>query len=275
MAKTMVSPVEGYAGSRYGKRGSGVHLGLDIPGGGRSKKVYASFAGTIRKIVRGVRRGSKVSSAPDWAPGRTPNLVIIENPDGEFQLYGHALADARWSEGMKVEQGDYLGVTDLSGNTTGYHLHFEVWSSRRTTRNPEIDFRFFGVVIGSTPKGVNNTPKAWGAVPNPKPPTGKAPSSTVKSRLRKMGLPQSIAGVVAYQKAHGLFADGNWGSVTEKFYKSVVARQKYINTWRRVQPKLFVDGYWGAKSKKAESQAKAGATASVPYRPPAFAPKKG
>src|SRR5690606_30744299 len=177
--------------------------------------------GKIVEIVRGVPHGSRKSSS-SWAPGRTPNLVIIQNPDGEFQLYGHCLTDGRWSEGDQVEQGDYLGKTDLSGNTTGYHLHFEIWPSRYSTRNPEIDSRYFGIKVGSTPKGISNSPKAWGK-PAPKPkPTAKQPSSTVKARLKKMGLPQSRNGVIAYQQAHGLYPDGDWGSVTDRYYQWVV-----------------------------------------------------
>lgn len=270
---TIVSPVKGGVSSEYGRRGSGIHLGMDIATNRKPGDVFAAFAGTIVEIVRGVKAGSRVTSSP-WAPGRTPNLIIIQNPDGEFQLYGHVSVDARWKIGDKVGQGDYLGRTDLSGNTTGYHVHFEIWNKRKVTRNPRIDFRYFNVTPGSEPKGVNKNP--WGTPT--KPPAGtpapKGPSSTVKSRLKRMGLPQSIAGVIAYQKAHGLFPDGDWGGVTDRFWNSVVARQKYINTWKRVSPKLFVDGFWGAKSVRGESQAKAGAIPSVPYRPPAFAPKR-
>src|SRR5690606_20821960 len=161
----------------------------------------------------GIPRGSKRSSS-SWAPGRTPNLLIIQNPDGEFQLYGHCLTDARWREGDKVKAGDYLGKTDLSGNTTGHHRHFDVRYSSRVTRNPEIDFRYFRITPGASPKGINKNP--WGSQTKPSAPkpggsAAKAPSSTVKARLKKMGLPQSISGVVAYQKAHGLHPDGVWG----------------------------------------------------------------
>lgn len=276
MAIKMVSPVQGRAnGSPYGKRGSGIHLGHDIPTNGKKAEVFAMYGGKIVEIVRGVKHGSKKTSSP-WAPGRTPNLVIIQNPDGEYQLYGHVTADARWKIGDSISMGDYIGKTDLSGNTTGDHLHLEIWSSRYVTRNPAIDFRYFGIPIGSTPKNVNRNP--W-KTPAPKPNpstgnTGSAPNSTVKARLKKMGLPQSRAGVVAYQKAHGLFADGDWGPVTEAYYQSVIRRQNYVNEWKRVQPKLFVDGFWGPKSKAAEAKAKTGATKSVPYRPPAFAPKR-
>lgn len=268
----MVSPVEGYVSSRYGRRGSGIHLGLDIAGGGKSKKVYAAFAGKIVEIVRGVPHGSRKSSS-SWAPGRTPNLIIIQNPDGEFQLYGHCLADARWKEGDRVEAGDYLGKTDLSGNTTGYHLHFEIWPSRYSTRNPEIDFRYFGIKVGSTPKGISNSPKAWGGNTSSKPSSKpKAPSVGIKGRLKKMGLPQTIDGVKRWQRAHGLVADGDWGPVSERYYQWVLELQRYLNTWKNVKRHypngIPVDGYRGATTKRAEGYARAGATASVPYNPP-------
>src|SRR5690606_18243470 len=109
----------------------------------------------------------------------------------------------------------------------------------------------------------------------PKPSTpskGEEPSVGIKGRLKKMGLPQTAAGVVAWQRAHGLYQDGLWGPVCEAYYQWVLKLQRYLNTWKNVKryyPNgIPVDGYRGATTKKAEGYAKAGATARVPYSPP-------
>src|SRR5690625_6788138 len=88
----MVSPVEGYLTQPIKPR---VHLGLDIGTGGKKMPVYASFPGKVVQIIRGVKPGNRKST---YAPGRTSNVVIIQNVgpgtsnDKEFQAYGHVTA---------------------------------------------------------------------------------------------------------------------------------------------------------------------------------------
>ena len=149
----MISPVKGYKTSGYGWRSIGFHAGLDIATGGVAAPGYAAFDGVVEKIVRGRGHGN-TSSVNSLAPGRTGDGMIIRNNDGERQLYGHVAVLAGWKTGTKISRGDLIGYINLSGNTTGYHLHLEVWNANRTTRNPELDFRAFGVVVGSTPKGI-------------------------------------------------------------------------------------------------------------------------
>lgn len=154
------SPVKGYVSSKYGWRilsGSRVfHAGLDIATGGKPGNVHAMYAGTVERVVKNRKPGNRVTDS--YAPGRTPNYVSVRNPDGELQFYGHTFASV--TPGQKVVAGQKIGVTDLSGNTTGYHCHFECWDSRNKTRDPMIDFRKHGITPGSAPK-ISNVGKDW------------------------------------------------------------------------------------------------------------------
>ena len=64
------------------------------------------------------------------------NAVYVLHNDGTVAWYGHlknASIPSRLSSGVSVERGDILGIVASSGNSTGPHLHFELWSSTNYT----------------------------------------------------------------------------------------------------------------------------------------------
>lgn len=64
------------------------------------------------------------------------NAVYIQHADGSVALYGHMKKNSPTTKsiGDMVERGEYLGIVGSSGNSTGPHLHFEVYSSI----NPDV-----------------------------------------------------------------------------------------------------------------------------------------
>lgn len=108
--------------------------------------------------------------------------------------------------------------------------------------------------------------------PPVKPPTSTKPpgnlTQSVKNALKRMGLSPTIAGIKAYQKVHGLVADGYWGPVTERYYKWVRAFQTYLNKISTVKPKLFIDGYHGQKTRNARRIGSQARNYSPPKEPP-------
>lgn len=60
----------------------------------------------------------------------TANYVIIQHADGSRALYWHMKKNSITSKaiGASVVAGEKLGVVGSSGNSSGPHLHFEVWS---------------------------------------------------------------------------------------------------------------------------------------------------
>ena len=240
----------GYLSSGYGMRGGSLHAGADYrPTAGYGSPVYAAFAGTVIKTVSGRGHGN-TSRRNELAPFRTGDGVRVRNPDGEQQLYGHITPAVR--KGQKVKAGQLIGYVNNSGNTTGPHVHFEIWNSAGKTRNPQIDFRYFGV----NPFGAKGKP-APKPKPKPKPkpsPSPGEPSAGVKAALRKMNLPPTVEGVKRYQRAHGLVDDGNWGPITQRYFEWVKSLQRALNKWKAVQRagRLPITGFRGTQTKNRE-----------------------
>ena len=128
-------PLKSYTriSSEYGWRKnpvSGVnrlHAGIDLaaPGG---TPIYAAASGYVQ--VAG------------WSSGGYGNYVIIYHgsmSDGNAYstLYGHMKSVAT-SAGKYVKQGELIGYVGSTGNSTGNHLHLEVWKggSKANAVNP-------------------------------------------------------------------------------------------------------------------------------------------
>ena len=90
--------------------GSTNHKGIDIGGVGYTTEIHAAKAGTV--IV------SQYSSSYG-------NYVVVSHGSGNTTLYAH-MSSRKVSVGQYVNQGDVLGITGSTGNSTGPHLHFEI-----------------------------------------------------------------------------------------------------------------------------------------------------
>jgi murein DD-endopeptidase MepM/ murein hydrolase activator NlpD len=67
----------------------------------------------------------------------TANYLVVQHADGSTVLYFHMKKNSLTSKsiGQSVALGEYLGVVGSSGNSSGPHLHFEVWNgSTNATR---------------------------------------------------------------------------------------------------------------------------------------------
>ena len=130
-----ICPLKSYSriSSEYGWRKNPVtgvnklHAGTDLaaPGG---TPIYAAASGYVQ--VAG------------WSSGGYGNYVIIYHgkmSDGNqySTLYGHMRSVAT-SAGKYVQQGEIIGYVGSTGNSTGNHLHLEVWKggSKANAVNP-------------------------------------------------------------------------------------------------------------------------------------------
>lgn len=98
-----VNPVTGIAGT---------HTGVDI-GASYGSPIYAADSGTV------------VTSADGWNGGYG-NYVIISH-GSKTTLYAH-MSSRAVSPGQTVSQGQVIGYVGSTGNSTGAHLHYEVYS---------------------------------------------------------------------------------------------------------------------------------------------------
>ena len=99
--------------------GSTNHKGIDISGVGYTTESHAAKAGTV--IVSQYSRSYG-------------NYVVVSHGSGNTTLYAH-MSSRKVSVGQYVNQGDVLGITGSTGNSTGPHLHFEI-TENGTRINP-------------------------------------------------------------------------------------------------------------------------------------------
>lgn len=73
-----------------------------------------------------------------WKDGGYGYCVFLKHSDGNVTIYEHLLKNVAVLVGQKVEQGDLLGFSGSTGNSTGPHLHFEVRDSNGKAFDPML-----------------------------------------------------------------------------------------------------------------------------------------
>jgi len=103
-------PVRGKVTSKFGRRGSRMHDGIDI-GAKEGTAVHAAASGEV------VYADSRLSGYG--------KLVIIRHGRNLFTAYGHN-QQMLVKKGARVRAGDVIARVGHTGRATGPHLHFEV-----------------------------------------------------------------------------------------------------------------------------------------------------
>lgn len=93
------------------------HKGIDIvttvPGGINGKWVVAAWAGVVSRAYKSTSYG---------------NCVMIQHSNGYMTVYAHMQNNSlQVRAGQKVNAGTRLGRAGSTGDSTGPHLHFEIW----------------------------------------------------------------------------------------------------------------------------------------------------
>ena len=102
--------VGGYISSPMGYRWGSMHKGIDI-------------ARPSNRTIKAADNGVVVSAGYSGAYG---NKIVIDHQNGLRTLYAH-LSSIDVSVGQTVSKGSHIGVMGTTGNSTGIHLHFEVF----------------------------------------------------------------------------------------------------------------------------------------------------
>jgi murein DD-endopeptidase MepM/ murein hydrolase activator NlpD len=123
-------PVFGHITSPFGRRGEGFHYGIDI-------------AASIGTPISAVSDGVVVESGPATGFGM---WVVLRHSDGFTSVYGHL--NRRFVEaGERVSAGAKIAEVGNRGNSTGPHLHLEIWNEDGKKIDPARWLRRHGVNI--------------------------------------------------------------------------------------------------------------------------------
>lgn len=111
-AAGFIWPLEGTVTSGFGYRWGRMHEGIDI----------SVPEGTP---IRAVADGTVILVQSEYESGGYGNYSCIDHGGGLSTCYAHQSSFAT-SVGARVSQGDLIGYSGNTGNSTGPHLHFEV-----------------------------------------------------------------------------------------------------------------------------------------------------
>jgi murein DD-endopeptidase MepM/ murein hydrolase activator NlpD len=114
-----VKPAQGTLTSGFGARWGTTHYGLDI-----ANRIGTPILAAADGVV--IEAGS-ASGFGLW--------VRIQHDDGTVTVYGH-MQDFSVREGEKVRAGEQIARMGNRGQSTGPHLHFEVWDADGRKMNP-------------------------------------------------------------------------------------------------------------------------------------------
>lgn len=110
--------------------------------------VYAIADGTISKksdICSHVGKGTTRCTTCNWGMG---NYLLIKHDDGTYSRYIHLKQDSLTSKkvGARVNGGEKIALVGSSGNSSGAHLHFEIYSKysdKSANRVKEYAFDYY------------------------------------------------------------------------------------------------------------------------------------
>ncbi|WP_430334728.1 M23 family metallopeptidase [Rhodococcus sp. ACT016] len=116
-----VQPVSGFLTSSYGPRWGTHHNGIDI-GANLGTPIFSAADGVV------------INAGPASGFGQ---WVRVQHDDGAITVYGH-VDTYIVSVGERVLAGEQIATVGNRGQSTGPHLHFEVWDPDGYQVDPQI-----------------------------------------------------------------------------------------------------------------------------------------
>ncbi len=117
--------------SCYGPRWGTEHQGID----------FANVTGTP---IRAAAAGTVIAAGDDG--DGYGNKVVIQHGPALFTLYGHG-EQVLVQVGQRVAAGTVIALEGATGDATGPHLHFEVWTAMWSRIDPTPFLRANGIPV--------------------------------------------------------------------------------------------------------------------------------
>ncbi|WP_280494205.1 M23 family metallopeptidase [Nocardia asiatica] len=118
-APPAVRPVAGAISSGYGSRWGAMHYGVD-------------FADALGAPIHSVSNGTVIEAGPASGFGL---WVRVLQDDGTTAVYGH-VNEMFVHAGQRVNAGDVIATVGNRGQSTGPHLHLEIWDQAGAKIDP-------------------------------------------------------------------------------------------------------------------------------------------
>jgi len=115
----VVTPVDAPVSSGFGPRWGAAHNGTD-------------FAAGMGTPIRSVSNGTVIEAGPASGFGL---WVRVAQDDGTTAVYGHVDEIRSWV-GQRVRAGDVIATVGNRGQSTGPHLHLEIWDQGGRKTDP-------------------------------------------------------------------------------------------------------------------------------------------
>jgi hypothetical protein len=178
------------------------HRGTDFSGGPRGRAIYAAAAGTL---------GNKVDGYGDQGGSGFGNYVRIDHGGGTSSYYAHMTAGSVTGKsiGSSIACSEQIGGVGTSGNSTGFHLHFE------PRFNGVADDPFAGSCGGPTSWWVNQgsgspSTACDGSTPPPPPAAVTSPSIVTRTDGKIFAFGITTSGAIQYRQKTSINA--TWGA---------------------------------------------------------------
>jgi len=126
----VVKPAEGSFTSGFGGRWGTTHYGVDI-------------ANAIGTPIVSAMDGVVIEAGPASGFGL---WVRVQHTDGTITVYGH-VNEIIASQGTQVKAGDLIATIGNRGQSTGPHLHFEVWLAGGQKVDPQAWLTERGIAL--------------------------------------------------------------------------------------------------------------------------------
>ncbi|MFA6050471.1 MAG: M23 family metallopeptidase [Candidatus Paceibacterota bacterium] len=127
-------PSTGTGGSKYTNY-SGYFIkptaGIRTQGLHGKYRTGVDFGASIGTSIKASAAGRVLIAKMGGYNGGYGNYIVIQHANGLQTLYAH-LSGIDVSVGTSVSQGQLIGRMGNSGNSTGSHLHFEIWGGVRS-----------------------------------------------------------------------------------------------------------------------------------------------
>ncbi|MFC6009766.1 M23 family metallopeptidase [Nocardia lasii] len=112
-------PVAGPISSGFGSRWGAMHYGID-------------FADALGAPIKSVSSGTVIEAGPASGFGL---WVRVLQDDGTTAVYGH-VNEMLVQQGQRVNAGDVIATVGNRGQSTGPHLHLEIWDQGGAKMDP-------------------------------------------------------------------------------------------------------------------------------------------